>query len=108
MSRRLKERTALTIPINETESNIHTFDKKAMPRGVAISAPAALTGTVTLYGYPLGSSTRRKIKSGGSAVTIAAGESEPLDAVLWERIQLVSSQAEVAAREFELDELLEW
>ena len=67
---------------------------------LTITAPSALTGTVTLQGSLDGGTTWADIGSGGSDVTIGAGNGVTVSPFPYNGLRLSSSTTEAAARTF--------
>ena len=69
-------------------------------RSITITAPSALTGTVTIQGSVDGGTTYVDVGSGGSDVTIGAGNAVTITDPAFNAIRLSSSIAEGAERTF--------
>jgi hypothetical protein len=89
----------MVIASSGTDSTAIEFKRKPV-RGVAIYAPAALTGTVTLYVSADSASTYQKLQSAGSDITIGAGDCVVVDAVACDYMRVTSGSAEASARTF--------
>ena len=83
--------TATTTPIT-----VSLDDAEA----VTIAAPAALTGTVTVRGSVDGGTTYVDVTSGGTDVTIAAGNAVTLEPFTFNALRVTSGSAEGAERTF--------
>lgn len=87
----------MVIAQNGTVSNAIEVGKA---NALTIHAPAALTGTVTLYGCDTSDGTFLAVQSGGSDITVPANKATPLGTIGTKFIKVVSGSAEAAARTF--------
>lgn len=70
---------------------------------ITISAPAALTGAVTVQVSPAyGSGNWKTLRQDGADVAVAAGAAVTINEVAFEDIRLHSAGAEAAARDFDI------
>lgn len=67
---------------------------------IQISAPAALTGTVTIYVAKAVGGTYQPLANGGTAFTVPAAQALQLTGIVAGALKLVSSGAEGADRAF--------
>lgn len=79
--------TAITASLEDAES-------------VTIVAPSALTGTVTIKGSVDGGTTYVDVGSGGTDVTIGAGNAVTLSPFTFNALKVTSGSAEAAERTF--------
>lgn len=88
-----------TLTIADTETDSAAMPVPERGRHLIIETPAALTGTVTLYGT-LDGTTFKPVFSGGAAVTLEANALHTVSPVEVNAIKLVSGSAEAADRVF--------
>lgn len=67
---------------------------------VTIAAPSALTGTVTIKGSVNGGTTYVDVGSGGSDVTIGAGNAVTISPFTFNALKVTSGSTEAAERTF--------
>lgn len=96
----------LTIPNGDNKSNVIDLKQSDNIRAMYIYGSAALDGTATVYVYNIDAdktdiTKRRKLKTGGSDFTVAAGDAEPLTTVGYDGLQIGTSVNQTAERVFE-------
>lgn len=92
---------SITIPINTSTGNSVGFLDDALAIGVF--APASLDGTVTLETEASSTGTDFKTqRSGGTAVTFAAGCADTLSPIDFRQMRITSNASESAARVFRI------
>ncbi len=74
-------------------------------KSLTIQAPSTLTGTVTLKASTDGGTTYSDLGSGGSDVTIAAGNSVTITDVAFNALKVTSGSAEAGTRTFRVSKV---
>lgn len=93
----------LTIANGGTTSDVLEFGYCRLLRGLSITGPSALTGTVTVEISKGRSGTEwSTLQSGGADVTITAAKTTVIEPLIAGRLRLKSSGAEGAERVFKL------
>ena len=70
--------------------------------GVTITAPATLTGTVTIKGSVDGGTSYADVGSGGSDVTIGAGNAVTITPFVFNALKVTSGSTEAGDRTFKV------
>lgn len=93
----------LVIPVGQTESNALSFQNLRFLQSLTIHSPESLTGTLTVEVTSKrnpGGTDWKDLTSGGSVVTLAAGEALPITDVAFAGLRVKSSSAEASERHF--------
>lgn len=102
MSRHFANLGTLVIASGATDTTTPITRYLEDAHSVSIIAPATLTGTVTIRGSLDGGTTYGDVGSGGSDVTIAAGNIVTLSPCPFNAIKVTSGSAEGDARTFQV------
>lgn len=100
MSRHFANLGTLVIANGQTDTTTPITKYLDDAHSVTIVAPSTLTGTVTIRGSIDGGTTYADIGSGGSDVTIGAGNSVTISPCPFNAIKVTSGSAEGAERTF--------